>query len=102
MKPDKSWKVIYLQEARQAIVKLYELAAARGRRPEVRQAARQIHMRLHSDPDVYGEEIHHYHEMKLLVRVAIEDPLVIRYGVHEVLPLVFVKAIAPLPGKGLD
>jgi len=27
---------------------------------------------------------------------------VIRYGVHEVLPLVFVKAIAPLPGKGLD
>ncbi|HYV34088.1 MAG TPA: hypothetical protein VE988_00200 [Gemmataceae bacterium] len=81
---------------------LYKLAKRFGRVLEVRDAARRIHARLHAAPDEYGEEAFHYHNLRLLLRVAFQDPLAVRFCVHEVEPLVIVKTILALPGKGFD
>lgn len=65
-------------------------------------ALQRIDHRLQSDPRSFGEPKFRYAALKLELHVGIDPPLVVRYTVHDEEPIVFVKAIEPLPGQNLD
>jgi hypothetical protein len=59
---------------------------------EVCRVARRIIARLAADPLIYGEPIHRLRHLKLEIRVAIESPLAVRYGVDPKRRVVYIKS----------
>src|SRR5260221_7016667 len=82
--------------------RLGELALQVGIEDAYIAAMKQIHHRLAKDPMVFGEERNRLAALRLVIRVAIVPPLVVRYGVHEGKPLVFLQSIEGLPRSGLS
>jgi hypothetical protein len=64
-------------------------------------AAKSIVQRLENAPTEFGEPLYRLPALKLHVYVGIVPPLVVHYAVHDEMPLVFVKGVAPMPGHGL-
>jgi hypothetical protein len=68
-----------------------ELAKA-GKSTEFVSALRRAYERLQTAPLEFGEPLYRLPAMKLLVRQAMIGKLVIDYGIHEELPLVFIRS----------
>jgi hypothetical protein len=92
---------VHASEAcRQRLKDLCLRAAEKGLGKEARGAAQTILARLRSDPCEFGGLLYTLHAMKLEIRVGIEAPFVVSYGVHQEKPLVFLRDFAPLSGAG--
>ena len=62
-------------------------------------AMRSITRRLKSDPKNFGEPLYHLPGLRLQIRHAAVGPVLNDYGVHDHLPLVFIKGVSLLPQK---
>jgi hypothetical protein len=102
MNPNRPWKVCYPERVRRKVAALVRRAVAVGLHQEVVQAVKSIDRMLHSRPESFGEEAYRLPALQLRARVGCQQPLFVRYTVHETLPLVFVVAIGPLYRSGLD
>jgi hypothetical protein len=94
------YEVIFSGSTRNQFKDLCREAAPHGLEKAVLSAARAIIARLRSDPRGFGESLYTLRGMKLEVRIGIELPLVVSYGVHEEKPLVFIRKIFFTPGVG--
>ena len=54
---------------------------------------RKINARLRKDPRGFGESLYRLPALKLLVHQGIISPLVVTFGVHDELPIVFVHVV---------
>jgi hypothetical protein len=102
MNPAQPWQVSYPDVVRQALGQLHRRARERGLGRQVIEAAIQIDDDLHNRPDTFGEEVFRLRHLHLQVRVAFHRPLLVRFAVHEQLPLVFVRAIEALSHTNLE
>jgi hypothetical protein len=59
-------------------------------------ALTKINARLRKNPREFGESLYRLPALKLLVYQAIIAPIVVTYGVHEELPVVFVHVVGLL------
>jgi len=96
-----SFTVSYPETVRAGVKELAIRASDLGMLDSILAAVRAIDTRLKKDPRSFGEPKFRYQELKLVLYVAIQFPLVVHFTVHECLPVVFVKAIRALPGQGL-
>ena len=67
---------------------------------EVCRLARKIMARLATDPLIYGEPLHRLRHLELEIRVAIESPLAVRYGVDPKRRVVYIKSFHLSAGSG--
>ncbi len=99
--PAPAFTVSYPETVRMALREIATRAAEQGRTDQVLAAVRAIDARLKQDPRSFGEPKYRYEELKLVLHVAIQAPLVVHFTVHDELPIVFVRSLRPLPGQGL-
>jgi len=64
-----------------------------GKGAAFRNVVREVYGRLRSDPRAFGETLYRLPALKLLVHQGIISPLVVTYGVHDELPLVFIHVV---------
>ena len=72
-------------------------AKAQGRGEAVLSAIRSMWHRLSLDPVEFGEPLYRLPALRLEVRHAAIDPLLVHFAVYEDKPLVFIKSVALLP-----
>jgi len=66
----------------------------------IASAFRQIVARLERDPNTFGEPLYRLPGLRMQVRTCIVRPLVVDFAVCEDHPLVFLKGVALLSGRG--
>jgi hypothetical protein len=79
------------QTVRLRVRELHLEAARSGGGPAFLQAYREIVQRLENEPMQFGEPSFHLRGLHLQIRRASILPLVVDYGVHLELPLVFIR-----------
>src|SRR5262245_12251080 len=72
-------------------------AAKKGEGKRFVAAVGKIVDRLRHDPTDFGEPLYHLQALKLQVRQAVVDHLVVEYGVHAHKPLVIIRSFKVLP-----
>jgi hypothetical protein len=102
MKVNRPWRVCYSDRVRRDVAALLKRALGVGLALEVVQALKRLDLILHTRPEEFGEETYRLAALHLQVRVGCQQPLFVRYAVHETLPIVFVIGIEPLPRSGLE
>jgi len=75
---------------------LHQQAVQAGTGQKFTAALRQIGARLEADPLALGEPLYRLPALKLLVCQAVVLPLVVIFGVHDELPLVFIRGFKVL------
>lgn len=68
-------------------------AISRGQFDEFSRTMAYIEGRIQNDPRDFGELVNKLHEMDLDIHVCIVRPIIVYFGIHEVLPLVFLREI---------
>jgi len=92
-----SYQVFASANISRNVRRLYKQASKQGRAGAFVAAARQIGHRLMRAPLEFGEPLYRLPALRLQVRHAAIDPLLIHFAVHEDKPLVFIKSVALLP-----
>jgi hypothetical protein len=93
------YRLSYSQAIREKLKQLAVEAKELGLANAFQSAAKTILARLQSDPLEFGEPQYSHAEAKLLVRVAIVQPLVVYFGVHVPEEIVFIKDFLLLTGR---
>jgi hypothetical protein len=84
------------QQTRTVLKRLHQDAAKKGTGAQFVSAFRRIVERLERDPLAFGEPLYHLPILKLEVRQAVVDALVVVYGVHKDKPLVLIRSFKVL------
>ncbi len=104
MTANPQYHVLYPETVRQIVREMLQQATDADLRSRVAAALRTIDDRLRSNPLEYGDI--HNHLQRWTKYVRIQSPLFVRYAVstflHEGKFLVFVSAVEPLTGHGLE
>jgi hypothetical protein len=96
------YRLVYSEQARNALKGLLQKAKALGRAAEVAAAVKEIEGQLRTQPTVFGEPVYDLQHARLQVRAAIVGPLAVTYGVDEDKHLVYiVLPFRPLTSSGL-
>jgi hypothetical protein len=95
------YRVVYPEVVRQQVRAMRASIQGPAARRRFTQALRAIHQRLRNDPLVFGEHRNHLAHAQVALRVGGVGPLVVRYAVHDVQPLVFVLNVYLLSGPGV-
>jgi hypothetical protein len=61
---------------------------------------RIVNDRLRNDPHGFGEALYRLPALKLQIYQGVVIPLVVTFGIHDELPLVFVRVVKLLSGSG--
>jgi hypothetical protein len=95
------YRVIYPENVRQQVRAMRSSIQDTAARRRFDAAVQTIHQRLRNDPLVFGEPVKHLDHAQLAHRVGGVSPLLVRYAVHDLRPLVFVVEIVLLSGPGV-
>jgi hypothetical protein len=97
--PDGShFHVIASQEVLHNLENLYNQAKQKGWDNDFLAALKRIDSNLRQRPNQFGEPRFTLRHLDLEIRVAIDSPLVVAFGVHRQKPIVFVREVSLLPG----
>jgi hypothetical protein len=83
-----------------AIRRVHRRASRQGRGTAVTRAFRRIIRRLERDPFHLGEEVYRLPSLRMQIRTAIVQPLVVDFAICEDRPLVFIKGVKLLSETG--
>lgn len=87
------YKVVVSGNIAQLIKQLHRAATEDDRGGEFIAALQLLNERLQIDPLSFGEPLYQLPNLKLLVCIQIVRPIAMDYGVHQELPLVFLKDV---------
>src|SRR5436190_15211340 len=87
------YRVEYLPTAKRGLLQLYLTAKRSSRLADLIAVAENVEHRLRSEPLVFGEPIYDLHHARIQIRVGVQGPLVLEYGVSLDQPLVFVREV---------
>jgi hypothetical protein len=90
------YKVVLVGKARSIIQELHTELMQQGIGAIFLESLRKIYNYLREEPYEFGEALYRLHSLKLLVHQGVVSPLVVTYGVHDDLPLVFVHFVKVL------
>ena len=62
----------------------------------IRKAYRRVLLRLESDAADFSEPLYHIQSMWMTIRCAAVTPLYIKYGIHDVQPIVVIRRVVAL------
>jgi hypothetical protein len=85
---------------RATVVELLKQAKTAGTSQVFFTAFREIADRLHRDPLNFGETLYCLPALRLIVHQAAIAPLAVVFGIHQDLPLVFIKGFKLMASKG--
>jgi hypothetical protein len=89
--------VISMSQAQRAhLLQLHLQEHALGKGPRFLAAYREIIRRLQRDPQIFGEELYMLPVIRLDIRQAIVDRIVVDYGVHKEKRIVFIQGFKVL------
>jgi hypothetical protein len=98
--PDGSqFQVAVSQHVLHSLENLHWQAKQKGWEADFLAALKRIDTRLREHPDQFGEPRFVLQHMNLEIRVAVEPPLVVAFGVHKQKPIVFIRQFWLLPGS---
>ena len=83
----------------EAIRRVHRQASLQGRGEVVTRAFRRMVSRLESDPFQMGEPVYRLPGLRMQVRTAVVQPLVVDFAVCEDRPLVFIKGVKLLSAQ---
>ncbi|MBI2804630.1 MAG: hypothetical protein HYX68_06555 [Planctomycetes bacterium] len=84
------FKVVMVGTVKPDLERFHEELMKQGKGEVFLQVLRNLNDRLRKDPRGFGERLYRLPALKLVVYQAIMIPLVVTYGVHDDLPIVFV------------
>jgi hypothetical protein len=96
----KAYKVIPVGNVMAHLRQFHEEQMHQGKGPAFLDVLRQINERLRDDPLGFGEPLYQLPALKLLVHQGIMRPLVVTFGVHDELLVVFIRVVKLLAGNG--
>lgn len=91
-----AFKVEMSEKTRSRLKEQQRDASLAGKGDAFLAALRRVSERLQRDPTVFGEPLYRLPELKLVMYQGAVLPLLVNYGVHEELPLVFVRSFVVL------
>lgn len=92
----KLFRVIVSASIRQKIEFHHEKASEEGWETEFIATLEKINFRLRTDPYNFGEPLYRLPGLKLLVCLAALNGLVVVFGIHQKMPLIFLKGFSQL------
>jgi hypothetical protein len=99
--PDGSrFRVVLSQHVLADLRSLYRQARQKGQGAEFLTALKRIVASLREHADQFGEPQFTLRHLNLEVRVAVQPPLAVVFGVHKQKAIVFVRQFTLLPGSG--
>jgi len=88
-----SYKVVPVGTVKSDLRQFHEELMQQGKGAAFLEILQQLNERLRNDPRGFGETLYRLPALKLLVHQAIIRPLVVTYGVHDELPVVFIHVV---------
>jgi len=90
------YRLNYNAWVREEIKRLYRLAVMVGVRDRLVQSLQRIESALQSEPETWGDPVDRLRAMRMTRYRRIYDQFLVRYGVHQDVPEVWVTQIAPV------
>jgi hypothetical protein len=87
------FKVVPVGTVKADLRQFHQEQMQKGKGAAFLRTLRKINARLCKDPRGFGETLYRLPALKLLVHQGIISPLVVTYGVHDELPVVFVHVV---------
>jgi hypothetical protein len=98
--PEGPYQVYNSRAIARAFQIIQRQASRQGRGEKLLLAARHVYERLQQDPLTFGEPLYRLPALRMQVRCVAVRPLYVDFAVCEDRPLVFIKAIRLLSGRG--
>src|SRR5262245_45311922 len=95
------YKIVLVGSVKSDLTDFHQEMMQEGRGPAFLEVLRIVNDRLRWDPHSFGEVLYRLPALKLHVYQGVVNPLVVTFGIHDELPLVFVHVVKLLsdPGK---
>jgi len=87
------FKVIPVGTVKADLQRFHKELMLKGKGSEFLRILRKVYQRLRDDPRDFGELLYRLPALKLQVYQAVINPIVVTYGVHDELPIVFVQVV---------
>jgi len=87
------FKVVLIGTVKADLRRFHQELMQHGKGNQFLQALRSLNDRLSKDPRTFGETLYRLPALKIMVYQGIINPLVVTFGVHEELAIVFVHVV---------